>query len=259
MMQTQKVSPVFETNVDINITIVADQEAFFADAATPTHAPHRWIQAQLLRPRVGTISTSTPIRAARGATTITRPRTVIAAFIGLTAPMRTAAIRTSTRAARGAITITQLTTTIAVLIDLTARTSAACADPIRRPRSTSCLRLAVRMPAACRSRGRSVAGVRAVSARPMLRRVPSGRSSPVAVTRAPCAPMAPSSAGVGTSRVNRNLPTVRLPQCPQALRTPAASESMARSHAGATTTEASRTRRPDDSQPLRLSGTQRAA
>ena len=37
MMQTQKVPPVFETNVAINITIVADQEAFFADATTPTH------------------------------------------------------------------------------------------------------------------------------------------------------------------------------------------------------------------------------
>ena len=30
----------------INITIVADQEAFFADATTPTHPPHRWIQAK---------------------------------------------------------------------------------------------------------------------------------------------------------------------------------------------------------------------
>ena len=46
MMQTQKVPPVFETNVASNITIVADQEAFFADAATPTHPPHRWIQAK---------------------------------------------------------------------------------------------------------------------------------------------------------------------------------------------------------------------
>ena len=45
MMLTQKVPPVFETNVDMDITIVADQEAFFADAATPTHPPHRWIQA----------------------------------------------------------------------------------------------------------------------------------------------------------------------------------------------------------------------
>ena len=45
MMQTQKVPPVFETNVAINTTIVADQEAFFADAATPTHPPQRWIQA----------------------------------------------------------------------------------------------------------------------------------------------------------------------------------------------------------------------
>ena len=45
MMQTQKVPPVFETNVASNITIVADQEAFFADAATHTHPPHRWIQA----------------------------------------------------------------------------------------------------------------------------------------------------------------------------------------------------------------------
>ena len=39
MMQTQKVPPVFETNVDINTTIVADQEAFFADATTHTHPP----------------------------------------------------------------------------------------------------------------------------------------------------------------------------------------------------------------------------
>ena len=46
MMQTQKVPPVFETNVASNITIVADQEAFFADAATHTHPPHRWIQAE---------------------------------------------------------------------------------------------------------------------------------------------------------------------------------------------------------------------
>ena len=46
MMQTQKVPPVFETNVASNITIVADQEAFFADATTPTHPPHRWIQAK---------------------------------------------------------------------------------------------------------------------------------------------------------------------------------------------------------------------
>ncbi len=38
-MQTQKVPPVFETNVTSNTTIVADQEAFFADAATPTHPP----------------------------------------------------------------------------------------------------------------------------------------------------------------------------------------------------------------------------
>ena len=45
MIQTQKVPPVFETNADMDITIVADQEAFFADAATPTHPPHRWIQA----------------------------------------------------------------------------------------------------------------------------------------------------------------------------------------------------------------------
>ena len=45
MIQTQKVPPVFETNVTANITIVADQEAFFADADTPTHPPHRWIQA----------------------------------------------------------------------------------------------------------------------------------------------------------------------------------------------------------------------
>ena len=30
----------------IDITIVADQEAFFADAATPTHPTHRWIQAK---------------------------------------------------------------------------------------------------------------------------------------------------------------------------------------------------------------------
>ena len=46
MMQTQKVPPVFETNVTSNTTIVADQEAFFADATTPTHPPHRWIQAK---------------------------------------------------------------------------------------------------------------------------------------------------------------------------------------------------------------------
>ena len=46
MIQTPKVPPVFETNVDIDITIVAYQEAFFADSATPTHPPHRWIQAQ---------------------------------------------------------------------------------------------------------------------------------------------------------------------------------------------------------------------
>ena len=39
MMQTQKVPPVFETNVTTNITIVADQEAFFEDATTPTHPP----------------------------------------------------------------------------------------------------------------------------------------------------------------------------------------------------------------------------
>ena len=45
MIQTQKVPPVFETNVYIDITIVADQEAFFADATTHTHPPHRWIQA----------------------------------------------------------------------------------------------------------------------------------------------------------------------------------------------------------------------
>ena len=31
-----------------NITIVADQEAFFADAATHTHPPNRWIQAEAL-------------------------------------------------------------------------------------------------------------------------------------------------------------------------------------------------------------------
>ena len=43
MIKTQKVPPVFETNVDIDITIVADQEAFFVDATTPTHPPHRWI------------------------------------------------------------------------------------------------------------------------------------------------------------------------------------------------------------------------
>ena len=30
----------------IDITIVADQEAFFADADTPTHPPNRWIQAK---------------------------------------------------------------------------------------------------------------------------------------------------------------------------------------------------------------------
>ena len=39
MIQTQKVPPVFETNVASDITIVADQEAFFADATTPTHQP----------------------------------------------------------------------------------------------------------------------------------------------------------------------------------------------------------------------------
>ena len=39
MMQKQKVPPVFETNVASDTTIVADQEAFFADAATPTHPP----------------------------------------------------------------------------------------------------------------------------------------------------------------------------------------------------------------------------
>ncbi len=39
MIQTQKVPPVFETNVTSNITIAADQEAFFADATTPTHPP----------------------------------------------------------------------------------------------------------------------------------------------------------------------------------------------------------------------------
>ena len=44
-IQTQKVPPVVETNVHIDITIVADQEAFFADADTPTHPPQRWIQA----------------------------------------------------------------------------------------------------------------------------------------------------------------------------------------------------------------------
>ena len=48
MIQTQKVPPVFETNVASDITIVADQEAFFADAATPTHPPHRWIQAKYI-------------------------------------------------------------------------------------------------------------------------------------------------------------------------------------------------------------------
>ena len=46
MMQTQKVPPVFETNVTSDTTIVADQEAFFADATTHTHPPHRWIQAK---------------------------------------------------------------------------------------------------------------------------------------------------------------------------------------------------------------------
>ena len=30
----------------MDITIVADQEAFFADAVTHTHPPHRWIQAK---------------------------------------------------------------------------------------------------------------------------------------------------------------------------------------------------------------------
>ena len=30
----------------IDITIVADQEAFFADADTHTHPPNRWIQAK---------------------------------------------------------------------------------------------------------------------------------------------------------------------------------------------------------------------
>ena len=38
MIQTQKVPPVLETNVNIDITIVADQEAFFADPNTP-HTP----------------------------------------------------------------------------------------------------------------------------------------------------------------------------------------------------------------------------
>ena len=32
--------------MNIDITIVADQEAFFADADTPTHPPQRWIQAK---------------------------------------------------------------------------------------------------------------------------------------------------------------------------------------------------------------------
>ena len=30
----------------IDITIVADQEAFLVDAPTPTTPPHRWIQAK---------------------------------------------------------------------------------------------------------------------------------------------------------------------------------------------------------------------
>ena len=40
-----------------NITIVADQEAFFADAATHTHPPNRWIQA-----KCESYSTASPLR-----------------------------------------------------------------------------------------------------------------------------------------------------------------------------------------------------
>ena len=32
----------------IDITIVADQEAFLVDAPTPQASPHRWIQAKVL-------------------------------------------------------------------------------------------------------------------------------------------------------------------------------------------------------------------
>ena len=45
MMQSQKVPPVFETNVASDTTIVADQEAFLVDAPHSNPPPHRWIQA----------------------------------------------------------------------------------------------------------------------------------------------------------------------------------------------------------------------